>query len=73
MQQAKTSQSFARLPQKIHKFSTAIQRPPSKEFTFILCISAVDFAKSGVKVSVEGNEELLCGAPTVNLSDVTGE
>src|SRR5258707_5981164 len=58
MQQAKTSRSFARLPQRIHKFSTACQGHAIKGFMLLRSFLAVDFSKFGVSGGVQRPQEL---------------
>src|SRR5258707_11758334 len=62
MQQAKTSRSFARLPQRIHKFSTASQDRAIKGLRLQLRFLAVDFSKFDASGGVQRPQEVPKGA-----------
>ncbi len=68
MQQAKTSRSFARLPQRIHKFSTASQVNAIKGLMLYRSLFAVDFSKFGASGGVQRLQEVPQGA--LHLSTV---
>jgi hypothetical protein len=68
MQQAKTSRSFARLPQRIHKFSTASQVHAIKGLMLFRGLFAVDFSRFGASGGVQRPQEAPKGA--LDLSTV---
>ena len=68
MQQVKTSRSFARLPQRIHKFSTASQGYVIKGLMLFRGLFAVDFSKFGASGGVQRPQEVPKGA--LHLSTV---
>src|SRR6202045_57588 len=56
MRQGESLRSYAPLPQKIHKFSTATYHVGNTELTYLVSALVVDFAGAGAKCAPKSRE-----------------